>query len=1084
MAVVEARFSDDGASVVVRFSTKAAGFATDPAEFGADRYLAPDAVRAFGATSSSSARWASETELALTLGSGATAVPGDSIAFKAPGVGPAQGNGPSFQGSVALLPPLNPPQIMASLSPNIEVSPCGKVAATAAVLGAGRWPLRVTWACTSGPCAAPVVADAVSGARDRLTLTIGKDLPVGVYGFSVTVQLAIGGRAAIASTSIRKSQDRVPVLTTASTLISADSSEALFLLVNAEASRCDEEEEGKQNNAPASTSADAFAYLWTLPSGMRITSQIASQIDLTKAELALPRWAMFPGQTYEFAVAVSLASEAGAPHAAASLSVFVNVAEKPIQAKVELEGGRHVVGLTDTVYLSAAQSADLDFPSSQLCFSWTFAGLGELAATAGETKLAAGASANPKLSLNPAKAGMQAGRSYLVQVAVASLREAAGSCAAAPGPSARNATASVVVQVASDAAPTWQAFIDRTVPEDPLFATAQRPVQMRCWSPDASGHSWTVSDARQALDATAHATTTSSQTSTLVIDAGKLQLAADRVYTATCHAASRAGGKTASASAQFRVLAGPRPGSCSVLPKEGEALKTKFRVQCSQWMSAHSGAASLKYSLQAEQLLQALHAIAALADVISWAGTPALQADTPGFIADILAHVDVCSPLANTTLIVTLVSGAANKLLGTAAAVPEALPAAVDAMMKQLLRGAASCFLCGFQAGTVSGNYLSASYARACSDGVEGSPLKLALSIGAAKEQAHVIFPPALQNMLSEQRLQSDPAASVLAYARPWLEGDYEAAKGESSEQGVPSVLGPMVDAKVHGVSVAGLRDPVTFAVPFDNSAAISSGALLYYDEKASVWRSCGALRAVRNETRSGGAGLAWFADAACDHLTAFAVGGYLGAAKGGLARRSVNPNSAYAAPSAVRSPVADPSAGGPHPMNTVLLGCLVAVSGILLVVLLFFVAVVIRVKLHKRPVQIPTVGVAVTHSPYYDQYKPIDTSRALQETPLVQMGSLAPFLEWTAEDDRQTLATTAAAAARAAEEKGSNPDCEDDAGGSRTSNEADGPEAASRRSLGSEPSSSGSSSEQPNHDAKVDRMVAKEGDAQFEFIF
>eukprot|EP00741_Cyanophora_paradoxa_P013638 tig00020704_g13167.t1 len=132
---------------------------------------------------------------------------------------------------------------------------------------------------------------------------------------------------------------------------------------------------------------------------------------------------------------------------------------------------------------------------------------------------------------------------------------------------------------------------------------------------------------------------TSARSSTLVLSPSAVTLSADRTYRIRCsaYAQSQGVGNSGSQDVEVRRISGPTPGTCSIDPASGIALKTQFVIECSGWTSRYS-----------ETLLYELR-------LMSPTGTSAMQLSQPAQAALIRTLLPAPSAFSNSNVTVAVI---------------------------------------------------------------------------------------------------------------------------------------------------------------------------------------------------------------------------------------------------------------------------------------------------------------------------------------------------------------------------------------------------------------------------------------------
>ena len=318
--------------------------------------LADAAVAAIG--NASSCVWTSDSRLRVELGTAATILPGDRVALRTGGpasVRTPAANSPPAAGSAELrLPPRFTRPQPVILAP-AEVGGCDAVTLDGSQShGGGGRALAFRWAVGFGPSNRRELAallQAADPAAPRLTLNATALRAGERYPLVLLVRNFVGAEAA-ASVTVSKGAGAAPVLLIAGPRARALPRSARIRLV------------GRADHSSCATPA-GLSFAWQQRDGPLIEAFRGGAASAVP-ELALEPFTLAVGAVY------TLALSASAPGgAAASYSVSVEVASRPLLAVID--AGDRALSASAPLVLDASGSYDPDGSPEPLTFTWSCA---------------------------------------------------------------------------------------------------------------------------------------------------------------------------------------------------------------------------------------------------------------------------------------------------------------------------------------------------------------------------------------------------------------------------------------------------------------------------------------------------------------------------------------------------------------------------------------------------------------------------------------------------------------------------------------------------------------------------------------
>eukprot|EP00741_Cyanophora_paradoxa_P012184 tig00020603_g11772.t1 len=604
MRVVSSRFLDNAFQIQIVFTAPGAASGNTEA-FPSGNYFTADGVILLG--EGATCAWTAPAVLTCDSTANATIMPGDRLVFRAPVVS-SDGTGRSFSGFVIIGPPLNPPVPAINIDYVPSVGSCRLVKVKVVrVSGVALRGARIRWACADNATCdlSTRVQEGIDAANrgNSAQLSISSQIPTEqTYTFSISASNFLGVTSSVV-VSVFKSAGLPPTLQIdGGSTVYTRTPDLTTIKVIALRTQCETDDPAffvVQQDDFRWFRSEGIDVAWLPPSSLQ--ALLPASVALDKPAITIPRGTLPPGEVYTLTMAA--VDTLQQPPTRASINVTVIVARQPVDAIIA--GGDHVVSPFSTFTAVGTLSHDPDYTpgrsaagtSSVLFFTWIFTGADGLPVHRTQR------TTDSVLSITPADAGLKQKTAYTLTLLV----EAERSGVAAEFLYA-NDTASISVQVASASTPIVK--ITDVFPADLLYVT-KYPIQIRC-SAIQPGNAKSDSEMRFVWSApggerelanlssvTSRSTLGAHSISTIFITE-EFGLHRDRLYGIRCSAYNEASGAESAGSEQIsvRVISGPKPGECAVVPSSGVALETQFVVTCSGWNAAYSEDASLRYQLK------------------------------------------------------------------------------------------------------------------------------------------------------------------------------------------------------------------------------------------------------------------------------------------------------------------------------------------------------------------------------------------------------------------------------------------------------------------------------------------------------
>eukprot|EP00741_Cyanophora_paradoxa_P013641 tig00020704_g13170.t1 len=374
---------------------------------------------------------------------------------------------------------------------------------------------------------------------------------------------------------------------------------------------------------------------WVLPEVL--AARLPGSLSTTKPVLVVPKGVFTPGETLSLTVIATDTTQN--PPSSSSLGVTVVVGETDLEARIV--GGERLVPPFSALRVDARASSDPDYGSlSRLSYTWLVLPT-ESATTSFELAAPLYTSGRRTEGLatlpSPSAMGLTPGANYTLVLLLESLR-----------PTGRMVNATATKALFISPGPVPSVAISETVPSNLLFVQPGESIQIRCEAEQAdnpafaaeAGFVWSAPDGEEELfNLSRLAIRTSARSSTLVLSPSAVTLSADRTYRIRCsaYAQSQGVGNSGSQDVEVRRISGPTPGTCSIDPASGIALKTQFVIECSGWTSRYS-----------ETLLYELR-------LMSPTGTSAMQLSQPAQAALIRTLLPAPSAFSNSNVTVAVI---------------------------------------------------------------------------------------------------------------------------------------------------------------------------------------------------------------------------------------------------------------------------------------------------------------------------------------------------------------------------------------------------------------------------------------------
>eukprot|EP00741_Cyanophora_paradoxa_P011135 tig00020553_g10756.t1 len=618
MRVLTSNFETSGNQIRIVFTQAAVGSEETVA---ASEYLADAAPLGAGAT----AYWSSANTLVFESSPGATLLPGGVVRLRQPiCADDGGGTGGCFNGSFTVAGPEEP--AMPVIRTNYPESSgwCQPInIVVSSVSGAGGRDLRYQWTCVDDETCKSLAAVGVdlnssNAVAGKLSLP-SKIRPVGkTYQLTVVGENFLGARSPVTLVSPYKSMlGGTPPLLTVDAGRTLQTKSTWLTTVKVVAQRIDCE---NPEADPEFYSLDLDSWIWIRSDGITVkwslpASISTTNIDLTTPTLVIPKGYLPPGETI---TATMTAVDTLQMNLESRVSISISVIPEPLTAHISSYRGR--VSPFRAFVLNASHSSDPDYGSdaaiaagkrSDLSYQWLIYSVfnASLLTEEGEAVpptlfYKSTASASPIHTFVPSEVGLVPGKDYSIKLVVTASRFVNDQ----PYGNATSASTSITLELAAVDVPL--VTIQSVFPAQTMYVRAGQPIRIRCgaskpesteatsdWAFEWSLHHGAMEISRSRTDGnsaianiSALAISTSSDTSTLVLDSSASYIARNRIYNVRCAAWSAAEGISFAGTQDvaIRIIGGPSAGTCSVHPESGIALSTQFVVTCTGAFSSYT----------------------------------------------------------------------------------------------------------------------------------------------------------------------------------------------------------------------------------------------------------------------------------------------------------------------------------------------------------------------------------------------------------------------------------------------------------------------------------------------------------------
>lgn len=343
-SIVSASFHTSGSQVIIIFDqpTDRAGMMPGDEECGS--VIAPECLSALA---SPLCVWTSDTELAVTLGPGATVLPGHTIGVL--GVRSANGVSAESQAEATVSRPLVPRAPVVTLWGTTTVDRCTDVSVAASSSTSSR-PLTYSWSSSDPTIAASLVG--YTGATPSISVPeFDKE-----YTLMVTGRDFMGAESSVQSLVITKMSSPVPQLSFLPPSTSLYRDESIVLVARTAFSSCPIEQTD-------------MTFSW------RQAKQLPSEPDFPSSLLEsasgplllIPEDTLEAGASYHLVARVSMAGDVSK---ASESSVQVTVLRRDLVASIAGGSGLETSSLK-SLTLDGSASHDPDSDSAQLFYEWS-----------------------------------------------------------------------------------------------------------------------------------------------------------------------------------------------------------------------------------------------------------------------------------------------------------------------------------------------------------------------------------------------------------------------------------------------------------------------------------------------------------------------------------------------------------------------------------------------------------------------------------------------------------------------------------------------------------------------------------------